>query len=219
MNTCVLCLRRRNAFEWTIRSRSRTNGVRWSESGLGLVPVSRVRGRGKLGQRLALEPLCPLLNEVRASCGAIKRVILSPLRRRDDALGHRGEPVPCSRRGRSPISQLLARPELLGADPMPRWPAPPPHGDRHAIRRAAHVVEPGELEERDRVRVAAVLPADPELESGFASRPTQAARRTSQPTPACRSSRTGCARRSSPACSASASRRPRRRARSRSRSA
>src|SRR5215218_6189844 len=33
MKTWVLCLRRRNAFECTIRSRSRWNGVRWSESG------------------------------------------------------------------------------------------------------------------------------------------------------------------------------------------
>src|SRR5919199_4549440 len=32
MNTCVLCLSRRNAFECTIRSRSRWNGVRSGES-------------------------------------------------------------------------------------------------------------------------------------------------------------------------------------------
>src|SRR5215212_8702987 len=32
MNTWVLCLRRRKAFECTIRSRSRWNGVRWEES-------------------------------------------------------------------------------------------------------------------------------------------------------------------------------------------
>src|SRR5689334_17653584 len=37
-------------------------------------------------------------------------------------------------------------------------------GDRHAVRRAAHVVEPRHVEERDRVRVAAVLAADAELE-------------------------------------------------------
>src|SRR5215218_5040516 len=36
--------------------------------------------------------------------------------------------------------------------------------DRHAIRRAADVVEAGELEERDRVGVAAVLAADTEPE-------------------------------------------------------
>src|SRR6478609_8566910 len=35
MNTCVLCLRRRNAFECTMRSRSRWNGVRSGESGSG----------------------------------------------------------------------------------------------------------------------------------------------------------------------------------------
>ena len=39
--------------------------------GLGLVPVSRVRGRGKLGQRLALEPLYPPLNEVRRAAGPL----------------------------------------------------------------------------------------------------------------------------------------------------
>src|SRR4051812_38498334 len=35
MNTWVLCLRRRNALEWTIRSRSRWNGVRRGESSSG----------------------------------------------------------------------------------------------------------------------------------------------------------------------------------------
>src|SRR2546421_11792263 len=37
-------------------------------------------------------------------------------------------------------------------------------GDRHPVRRAAHVVEPGHLEEGDRLGVAAVLAADAELE-------------------------------------------------------
>src|SRR3954452_11225607 len=32
MNTCVLCLSRRKALQWTIRSRSRWNGVRTGES-------------------------------------------------------------------------------------------------------------------------------------------------------------------------------------------
>ena len=32
MNTCVLCLRRRNARQWTTRSRSRWNGVRSEQS-------------------------------------------------------------------------------------------------------------------------------------------------------------------------------------------
>ena len=35
MNTWVLCLSRRKALLCTIRSRSRWNGVRWSESGSG----------------------------------------------------------------------------------------------------------------------------------------------------------------------------------------
>ncbi len=39
-------------------------------------------------------------------------------------------------------------------------------GDRHAVRRAADVVEPGELEEADRVGIAAVLAADAQLEIG-----------------------------------------------------
>src|SRR3954454_11711389 len=36
MNTCVLCLSRRNAFACTIRSRSRWNGVRTGESCSGI---------------------------------------------------------------------------------------------------------------------------------------------------------------------------------------
>src|SRR4051794_4959308 len=40
MNTCVLCLSRRNAFECTIRSRSRWNGVRTGESSSGTARVA-----------------------------------------------------------------------------------------------------------------------------------------------------------------------------------
>src|SRR5687767_398390 len=40
-------------------------------------------------------------------------------------------------------------------------------GDRHAIRRAAHVVEPGHVEEGDRGGIAAVLAADAEPEVGL----------------------------------------------------
>src|SRR4051812_30890717 len=52
MNTWVLCLSRRNALEWTIRSRSRWNGVRWSESSSGM---SRRPGyeRAASGDRLS----------------------------------------------------------------------------------------------------------------------------------------------------------------------
>src|SRR5688572_30318249 len=37
---------------------------------------------------------------------------------------------------------------------------------RHAVRGAAHVVEPDLVEERDRVRIAAVLTADADLQAG-----------------------------------------------------
>src|SRR5919106_5416134 len=40
-------------------------------------------------------------------------------------------------------------------------------GDRHPVRRAADVVEPGQLEERDRLGVAAVLAADAEPDLGL----------------------------------------------------
>src|SRR3954454_20338797 len=40
-------------------------------------------------------------------------------------------------------------------------------GDRHPVRRAAHVIEPGQLEERDRVGIAPVLATDAELEVGL----------------------------------------------------
>src|SRR5918999_3396166 len=59
MNTCVLCLRRLNAFEWTMRSRSRWNGVRWSESGSG---SSRDAGY----ERVASGESCSSLRSTRA---------------------------------------------------------------------------------------------------------------------------------------------------------
>ena len=70
--------------------------------------------------------------------------------------------------------------------------------DRHAVGRAAHVVEPGHVEEVDRLGVAAVLAADAQLQVRLllAARPTRRAARASRRR-ACRSSRTGCGRRSS----------------------
>src|SRR4051794_3164361 len=44
-------------------------------------------------------------------------------------------------------------------------------GDRHAVRRARHVVEPGAMAERDRARLAAVLAADADLEAGTGAPP------------------------------------------------
>src|SRR3954462_1828834 len=43
--------------------------------------------------------------------------------------------------------------------------------DRHPEGRTAHVVEAGELEEGDRLRIATVLPADAELEIRFGLAP------------------------------------------------
>ena len=48
-------------------------------------------------------------------------------------------------------------------------------GDRHPERRAGHVVQAGIVEEVDRLRVAAVLAADAELEPGLVARPSFAA--------------------------------------------
>src|SRR5919197_5088421 len=44
MNTWVLCLSRLKAFEWTIRSRSRWNGVRMTLSGSGSRRIARYDG-------------------------------------------------------------------------------------------------------------------------------------------------------------------------------
>ena len=77
MKTCVLCFRRRNGFECTIRSRSRWNGVRWSESGSG---SSRTAGYERMasGESHSSSSLSiRSLNDVRASC-AIRRSILAP---------------------------------------------------------------------------------------------------------------------------------------------
>src|SRR5687767_13718068 len=66
MNTCVLCFSRRNAFEWTIRSRSLWKGVRWSESGSG---SSRTAGYERVasGERPSSCRSIRSRNEVRAS--------------------------------------------------------------------------------------------------------------------------------------------------------
>ena len=55
MNTCVLPFRRRNAFEWTIRSRSRWKGVRTAHSGSGRLAAARlVRADGERRERALL---------------------------------------------------------------------------------------------------------------------------------------------------------------------
>src|SRR5215210_2565943 len=67
MNTCVLCFRRRNGFECTIRSRSRWNGVRWSESGSD---SSRTAGYERMasGDSDSSSRSIRSRNDVRASC-------------------------------------------------------------------------------------------------------------------------------------------------------
>ncbi len=56
-------------------------------------------------------------------------------------------------------------------------------GHRDPEGRAAHVVEPGLVEEVDGRRVAAVLAADADLEAGRVARPRSVPSRTSSPTP------------------------------------
>src|SRR5215210_6939849 len=140
MNTCVLCLSRLNALECTIRSRSRWKGVRCGESSSGR---SRRAGyeRAACGERC-----CASSRSIRSRKGpmAVSAV--------------RGMPGPILSAAGDAIEGLLPREcRLCGSDP----------GDRHAVGRAAHVVEPGHLEVSDRVGVAAVLAADPELELGL----------------------------------------------------
>ena len=56
-------------------------------------------------------------------------------------------------------------------------------GERHAVGRAADVVEPELVAERDRARLAAVLAADAELEVGLTPLPRSTAIRIRSPTP------------------------------------
>ena len=55
--------------------------------------------------------------------------------------------------------------------------------DRHAERRARHVIELDLMAERDRSRVAAMFAADADLETGRVLRPRSTPMRTSSPTP------------------------------------
>src|SRR4051812_21299325 len=140
MKTCVLCLRRRNAFEWTIRSRSRWKGVRSGESGSG---TQRLAGYERVasGESQACSQAC-----VRSwKCSA--RAVTVPMTRLSQ---------PSRAEVRPP------EPKLLGV--LDRRLRRGHARDRHAVRRAAHVVEARHVEERDRIRVAAVFAADAELQ-------------------------------------------------------
>src|SRR4051794_24267683 len=150
MNTCVLCLSRRNAFEWTIRSRSRWNGVRSGESGSG---TQRRAGYERVAS--GDSHACSHAWGRSWKCSAEGATVAMGLK----CLSRPGrEFAPLGR----PLAGLLDRRLRRG------------HArDRHAVRGAAHVVEPRHVEERDRVRVAAVLAADAELQVslGFAPGP------------------------------------------------
>src|SRR5690348_3003881 len=145
MNTCVLCLRRRNDFEWTMRSRSRWNGVRSGESGSGRARLAGYE-RVASGESHACSHAW-VRSWKWSAVGATVAMGLSI--------------VPGAQAENSPLPARESR--LRGRHP----------GDRHAIRRAAHVVEPRHVEEVDRVGVAAVLAADAELQLrlGLAARP------------------------------------------------
>src|SRR5919202_6953306 len=132
MNTCVLCLSRRNAFEWTIRSRSRWNGVRSGESGSG---TARRAGyeRAASGESERSSNAAMRSWKLSSTTVAIEAIV-SPR----PAAGSAGVRYRRLRRGHA--------------------------RDRDAVRRAAHVVKPGHVEEVDRLGVAAVLAADPELQ-------------------------------------------------------
>ena len=56
-------------------------------------------------------------------------------------------------------------------------------GDRDAVGRAGHVVQPDAVEEVHRLRVAAMLAADPELQVGTGGAALRTAISTSRPTP------------------------------------
>src|SRR5919199_5320950 len=135
MKTCVLCLRRRNAFECTMRSRSRWNGVRSGESGSG---TARRAGYERAASGESERSSNAAMRSWKLSSTAVAiEAIVSPR----PAAGSAGVRYRRLRRGHA--------------------------RDRDAVRRAAHVVEPGPVEEVDRLGVAAVLAADPELEVGL----------------------------------------------------
>src|SRR5829696_608708 len=178
MNTWVLCFRRRNALECTIRSRSRWKGVRWSESDS---ESSRTAGYERVasGESDSSSRSIRSLNEVRASWAMAPR--LSQFTQRPT----RSRPRGCgARRGGSPLakSRLQRASSVVYAPPSGSVFAssrgPLLRGclrclrrrharDRHPVGRAAHVVEAAHLKERDRLRIASVFAADAELQVGL----------------------------------------------------
>ena len=92
------------------------------------------------------------------------------------ALSAAGLGLALRRRPRRPAGGVGA---TLGQDGLRRGQA----GHRDPEGRAADVVEPGVVEEADRLGVPPVLAADPDLEARLVERPRSVPRRTSSPTP------------------------------------
>src|SRR5437588_11471420 len=156
MNTWVLCFSRRNAFECTIRSRSRWNGVRRGESSSG---ATRRAGYERAASGDSVASSRALSRWWKSTLPVV--TVTRPI-------------VAAGAAARRPLRALAGR-RLGGRHAR----------DRHPVRRAAHVVEPRELEEGDRGGVAAVLAADAELQGGLglAARPRRKAHQPADPRP------------------------------------
>ena len=96
-----------------------------------------------------------------------------------------GRPAPPRAGSTSAVASIASRPtpRIRPRRSLPALPAPPPAARRGPERRAGDVVEPGRVAELDRLRVAAVLAADPDPQTGLAARPRTTPSSTSSPTP------------------------------------
>src|SRR5205823_3935485 len=144
MKTCALSFRRRNAFEWTIRSRSRWNGVRSGESSSGW---ARRAGYERDASADRADSPSAAMRSWNSEAAAVV-VVVAAIR----------TILPARAAGGSGGDSTGRRHRRLRR----RQP-----GDRHPERRAAHVVESRHLEELDRLGIAPVLAADPQLEIGL----------------------------------------------------
>src|SRR5215211_2608642 len=115
MNTCVLPFRRRNGFEWTIRSRSRWNGVRTGDSSSGWSRPRVSYDSTASGESQALSS-----SRVRAAnVSAIVSGIASSLIRRSARLVTRhGEVIRNARRQIARRSRVMAVSESLQLDEL-----------------------------------------------------------------------------------------------------
>src|SRR2546423_541052 len=147
MKTCVLCFSRRNAFEWTIRSRSRWNGVRSGESSSGW---ARRAGYERAASCDSADSSAAAMRSWNSEAAAVV-VVVAAIRTILPARAAGGGPGYPSARLPRRRHRCLRRPPA----------------DRHPDRRAAHVVESRYLEDLDRLRIAPVLAADPQLEIGL----------------------------------------------------